>query len=936
MENTQDLICKTCGSLLNEEARQSTDGLVTCPYCHNVWTIPRKETASAALQFLQLGEHELDICRFDDAYSAYQKAAEIDPQEPEAYFGMALAEFKVQYLKDETSEFSRLQPICHEISDKNFMDNKNFQSALKYASNVQKTEYLRRAQEIVKIRLEFLKLKESGLDYDCFICVKVSGENGETTQDSHEALKLYHYLKDKGYMPFYSEEEARGRSGANYEALILYALYSSECMLILCTNEEYLKTKWVKNEYVRFSKMMSRDMKEADSLTFVFKGTPIERLPGRDEKIQGIDLSKPDAYSRIEEYVSSFKPIAIGGEVEIKRKEYTGGGYKKKPTKRQGVVKRELSITSGEVSISDKSKLKVANDFILRRDFTNAIKFLNNILRINQSDSEAYYLKFLAEHSCTNEIEYISKTDPIDYADFEKAIGYAGDKKRADEFYDFLYRHVENCKDLKSYIEYIELPGSSESKIAQLTDIMYRQRALPERSRTVFDELIRTVTDTDKFINMNIEFAAALGTDNISYYKNVLTADEGNGEALWYVFASEHYSEDELFLYCAENSENLEKELFEFGYNDFANEKLFKMSLKHIPNSIENACKLFDFVLSMIPKKQNKQFKVYINMYIENLFEQNQLRYINKYNELLLGIDKLDDNAYFNRVMLKNKYRNALQLINIADKLFDDEDYFSAINCYAESHPDKSNFYLDLQNVLADFAESFKLQECRDYLIKKFSCKKEILIDAQFKNKLLSALSDEANSTLKKLLMRYGVKSTSDLYSLRTDVTTDPIFIRFKNFAYASQNYILIKTAEEITENQPLACRHNISSDNFNKSQRRKSRARSVALTLFAILSILSVPASVLLKIHFQGLSEQIYNLTPLIIVSAVAFFVMIGFACSKKNTKLKKFIPIFIVILFAIATIIYLLDYEVLMVIGTVIIAIPIALVVLGFIISK
>ena len=35
-----------------------------------------------------MGEHDLDTCKFDEAYTAYKKAAELDPNEPEAYFGM--------------------------------------------------------------------------------------------------------------------------------------------------------------------------------------------------------------------------------------------------------------------------------------------------------------------------------------------------------------------------------------------------------------------------------------------------------------------------------------------------------------------------------------------------------------------------------------------------------------------------------------------------------------------------------------------------------------------------------------------------------------------------------------------------------------------------------------------------------------------------------
>ena len=98
------------------------------------------------------------------------------------------------------------------------------------------------------------------------MCVKVSDEQGGNTKDSYEALKLYNHLKKRGYKPFYSEEEIRGRTGTQYEATILYALYTSECMLIVCSKEEYLLTPWVKNEYSRFMELIHDERKDVDAM----------------------------------------------------------------------------------------------------------------------------------------------------------------------------------------------------------------------------------------------------------------------------------------------------------------------------------------------------------------------------------------------------------------------------------------------------------------------------------------------------------------------------------------------------------------------------------------------------------------------------------------------------------------------------------------------
>ena len=117
-----DLVCKCCTAPLDPST--ATGRTIRCKYCGTVLTMAREETK--AQSFLSHGEHDLDTCRFDDAYAAYQKAAELDKEEPEAYFGMALASFKVQYLKDEASDLPRLQPVVHGASEKVFSEDKNY------------------------------------------------------------------------------------------------------------------------------------------------------------------------------------------------------------------------------------------------------------------------------------------------------------------------------------------------------------------------------------------------------------------------------------------------------------------------------------------------------------------------------------------------------------------------------------------------------------------------------------------------------------------------------------------------------------------------------------------------------------------------------------------------------------------------------------------
>ena len=333
-----------CGAKLDMQG--AVDGVVKCPYCGNKVAVPREQISPEALHMLRNGKLELCSCHFERATVAYQNAAQLAPEEPEAYFGMALAAFKVQYLKDEVNDC--WQPICHEISDKVFTDDKNYRKALELATVEQKKVYRKQGQEIDDIRDEFYALEKSGLNFDCFICVKVSDDdnrdsagNKQPTQDSFTAHDIYTDLQSNGYKPFYSERDVRSRSGSAYEAMILYALYKSECMLIVCSNAEYLKTPWVKNEYSRFYAMLANDEKDRDAVAFVFNGKAIEKLPN-GKKLQGIDYNWKDAYLLIRQFVENHTPRAKQQREDARKKEKEEAERQKKRVEAQDKKIEEL------------------------------------------------------------------------------------------------------------------------------------------------------------------------------------------------------------------------------------------------------------------------------------------------------------------------------------------------------------------------------------------------------------------------------------------------------------------------------------------------------------------------------------------------------------------------------------------------------------------
>ena len=66
------------------QAVANEEGVLKCEYCESIFTIPKIDSDAEVLQYLNIGEHGLDTCHFDDAFTAYQKAALLNKKEPEA------------------------------------------------------------------------------------------------------------------------------------------------------------------------------------------------------------------------------------------------------------------------------------------------------------------------------------------------------------------------------------------------------------------------------------------------------------------------------------------------------------------------------------------------------------------------------------------------------------------------------------------------------------------------------------------------------------------------------------------------------------------------------------------------------------------------------------------------------------------------------------
>ncbi len=851
--HTEELVCKNCGAAFGEEVLRAEGGIVQCRFCKMYHILPGKETSPAALGYMRSGELALDTCHFEDAYTAYRKAAESDPAEPVAYFGMALAKFRIQTLRDIVN--NRLQPLCYAIADidgKKFCDDGNYRKALSLATPEQRAMFEARGREIDAIKEEFRRLGQEGTVYDCFLCVKVTEEDRVTpTADKARAAEIYKQLKKMGYRPFYSEEENKGRTGSPYEALILYALYTSKCMLIVCSDENYLDTPWVKNEYTRFLNMRRGEAggkKRPDSLTFVYDGRPVERLPFDQvpQRIQGIDWAKPDHMERVEEYV---RRQILGDDVRLTgRKNYGETSVAPKTAVRQSIEKRKIeTIRAADVSVE--VQLTNAEAFLAKGEFKYAKTYCMEALAHNKGISRAYWILFLAQYGCKDDAAIAETEQTIDnFEYYEKALACSGEAERR-TYYSVLYRHVSLREDLPAYCEYIALPESEESNIAALSEIMYR-RAIRTADPAVFDAVIRTVSETEKYISMNEEFAHALGGGRaaVPYFKNILKVFAGHREALFAVFRAENglTSDAAAVTFCAkaENASAVENGLFAYGFNDYAVKELFGMITRRLGSDPDAACGAFDLLLQMFPSDANDLYAGYVNAFIALLFEGEMYDRIGRYNDLLLEIDPHDDAAYFNRVLVDHRTNNPLSLLRYVGTLIEDENYKHALDFYLVKHGAvEDNIYLSIYTCLKELAELLQDDACIEFAINavRLRDKSEIL---RCRATVRTKLREQSQKYWQAFLDDCSVSGEEGLYALTRDVTDNENLKNARLFASVGGNSTLYVTIDRVLSDQPRRARQNYDSETERlrrvRADRRRARAAKFNMLLLTLVPVIT------------------------------------------------------------------------------------------------
>ncbi len=367
--------CKMCGGDL--EVAEGAN-ITECEYCGTKQTVPTADNEKKVNLFNRANRLRIGG-EFDKAAAIYESIVAEFPEEAEAYWGLCLCHYGIEYVDDPAT--AKKIPTCHRASFESLQKDENFSLALEYADVVAQKVYRDEAREIDRIMSEILAVSKSEKPYDVFICYKETDEKGERTIDSVLAQDIYDALTVKGLKVFFARITLEDKLGKQYEPYIFAALNSAKVMLAIGTKYEYYHAVWVKNEWSRFLKLMAKD--KTKTLIPCFKELDAYDMPEEFKMLQAQDMGK----------IGAIQDLVRGVEKLV-------GNQQEQTQPAQQTVVSGPNVTAllkrGRMAIED-------------GEFKDATGYFNEVLNMNAECAEAYLGLAMSETKLKTAKELIEK-----------------------------------------------------------------------------------------------------------------------------------------------------------------------------------------------------------------------------------------------------------------------------------------------------------------------------------------------------------------------------------------------------------------------------------------------------------------------------------------------------------------------------------------------
>ena len=429
--------CKMCGGDL-DVAEGVT--IAECDYCGTKQTVPKVMDENLQNLFNRANTLRMKS-EFDKAEKLYEKIIQADSTQSEAYWGLILCKYGIEYV-DDPKTYKKI-PTCHRASYDSIIADDDYKSAIENADMSQRILYEEQAKEIDRIQKDILALAQKEESYDVFICYKETDADGRRTQDSVIANDIYYQLTQEGFKVFYAAITLEGKLGSAYEPIIFAALNSAKVMLVIGTKPEYFNAVWVKNEWSRYLKVIQKDRSKL--LIPCYRDMDAYELPEEFAHLQAQDMSK----------IGFINDIVRGIKKVIKKDE----------PKPQTVVK-ETVVTAGAAT-NTAPLLERAFMFLEDQKWEDANAYCEKVLDIEPKNAQAYLGKLLAELKITSKKNLAYASKPFDSSDNYKKIVRFGDdvlKNELKQYNEKIRERNEEERKANIYKTGVELANSQIPK----------------------------------------------------------------------------------------------------------------------------------------------------------------------------------------------------------------------------------------------------------------------------------------------------------------------------------------------------------------------------------------------------------------------------------------------------------------------------------------
>lgn len=416
--------CKMCKGdlqIIDEE-----NGLCECEYCGSRQTVPLENNERKAELYNSANQYRKNNL-FDRAADVYNTMVKEFPNEAEAYWGLVLCRYGIEYVEDPRTK--KMIPTCHRTIPKPIFDDSDYQLACQKAKPIARKQHEDEAAEIAKIQKKIFQLAQKEEPFDIFISYKELEEGiGQRTEDSVIAQDIYSRLTQEGYKVFFSRITLENRLGEDYEPIIYSALRSSKIMLLIGTSREHMNAPWVRNEWTRYLSMMDEE-ENAKTLIPVYSGMDPYDIP---QEINGRHLQAQDATKigfqqdllhGINKIMSSHRkkvaPVSTASEIG----HATTGGM----------------IERGYICLKDKN-FKEANDVF------------NQVLNIDPHSAGAYLGRLMIKRGVTDIDDLEKETFALsDDSDYRHAVEY-GEPHIKKKLKAFNQKIIHENKEYAKYV----------------------------------------------------------------------------------------------------------------------------------------------------------------------------------------------------------------------------------------------------------------------------------------------------------------------------------------------------------------------------------------------------------------------------------------------------------------------------------------------------